>query len=440
MRKQIWTIGSRYLRPDFRIKRKTSLTDLQNIFNNGGEILVNADIKTTEELRVTNGNKVTVTLDSNITAVYDGFAAQGEGSVLTIKGDGKVRGADNNECPYVAVWAIDGGTVNIEGGHFSVGAPEGDYNDCIYAKGGTINISGGIFDAKGTIRQADGTSFLLNLKDNYKGSSIVVTGGTFIGCDPSKMNTEPGGIVSFVAEGYESVETEPGIWTVRETETKKLLDVLTYGGKLELTESITLSEDISVANESTIVLNNNTLTFKSITNTGSLTIKEGTIVGKGIINKGKLILNNVIADTESYTVFSDNGDYESIPGQATEPVMSIIIDGGEIKSGAPYAIKNQSYGNVIINNAIIEGGISIESCIASITNSTLIANKYYGLHIYCGIVNYSDCMIEGANKDTDIYIQIKSEIGPDVYESIVNGVKYSEVDMNTSTGIIQKYD
>ena len=46
-------------------------------------------------------------------------------------------------------------------------------------------------------------------------ANIKVFGGKFYGFDPAHSMSEPGGEVSFVQEGYESVEIEPGVFEVK---------------------------------------------------------------------------------------------------------------------------------------------------------------------------------------------------------------------------------
>lgn len=136
---------------------------------------------------------------------------------LTINGEGKIIAASNNTCSWCAVFAHDSAEVIINGGEYSVGAPEGDYNDLIYARDtAKITINGGIYHSTGTVRN-DGTAFVLNLKDNSS-ASIIVNGGAFEGFDPANANTEPGGLYNFVANGSKSVVE--GDWFIVKPSTK----------------------------------------------------------------------------------------------------------------------------------------------------------------------------------------------------------------------------
>lgn len=136
---------------------------------------------------------------------------------LTIDGNGKVIAASDNTCSWCAIFAHDSADVTVNGGEYSIGAPDGDYNDLIYARDNAkITINGGTYHASGSVRN-DGTAFVLNLKDNSN-ASIVVNGGTFDGFNPAKANTEPGSDYNFVADGYESVEDPTGVWKVSKVE------------------------------------------------------------------------------------------------------------------------------------------------------------------------------------------------------------------------------
>lgn len=165
----------------------------------GGDAVVPCDIVLDTPLMITKD----VVIDLNgftIKSAQDVFDVAGK---LTINGDGKVIAATDNTCSWCAVFAHDAADVTINGGEYSVGAPEGDYNDLIYAKDtAKITINNGRFRSNGTVRN-DGTSFILNLKDKSD-AVITVKGGAFENFNPAEANTEPGGLYNFVAEGYKS--------------------------------------------------------------------------------------------------------------------------------------------------------------------------------------------------------------------------------------------
>ena len=101
-----------------------------------------------------------------------------------------------------------GSKVVINGGNFEAAT------HVLYAQKGTIEVNGGTFkltdEATADKDQNGNYKFLLNCHDEDYVSGdaqIIVRGGTFYGFDPSNTYGEPGGPVSYVAEGYESLET-----------------------------------------------------------------------------------------------------------------------------------------------------------------------------------------------------------------------------------------
>lgn len=173
----------------------------------GGNVVVPFNIALDAPLTITKD----VVLDLNgytLSSATDVFDVSAK---LTINGNGKIFAATDNTCSWCAVFAHDNADVTINGGEYSVGAPDGDYNDLIYARdNANITINGGIYHSAGTVRK-DGTAFVLNLKDNSD-AKITVTAGKFENFDPAAANTEPGDLYSFVADGHES--TAEGNWFV----------------------------------------------------------------------------------------------------------------------------------------------------------------------------------------------------------------------------------
>lgn len=146
-----------------------------------------------------NGQNITVTNDTEGVGVF----WVKNGGKLTINGDGIVNGLGNNAYS-IAIWA-DGGEVIINGGTYTnVGASssfDSEHFDNIYVKnGGIVTINGGRFIC-------ETPKWTLNSNDSLTGT-IIVKGGVFKEFDPSNADTEPGGIVSFVADGYEVVTSE----------------------------------------------------------------------------------------------------------------------------------------------------------------------------------------------------------------------------------------
>ena len=128
--------------------------------------------------------------------------ASGSDTNVTITGgyyDGGNGG--NNICVY----AMNGATVTIQGGTFTVGSDaSGAGNSVVESNGGNIVIEGGFFY---TNYNWNGFYYVLNQKNDNPGT-ITVKGGTFVNYDPSKGDDNLGG--SFVADGYSVVSEKHG--------------------------------------------------------------------------------------------------------------------------------------------------------------------------------------------------------------------------------------
>ena len=128
--------------------------------------------------------------------------ASGSDTNVTITGgyyDGGNGG--NNICVY----AMNGATVTIQGGTFTVGSDaSGTGNSVVESNGGNIVIEGGFFYTNYNWR---GFYYVLNQKNNNPGT-ITVKGGTFVNYDPSQGDDNLGG--SFVANGYSVVSEKHG--------------------------------------------------------------------------------------------------------------------------------------------------------------------------------------------------------------------------------------
>jgi len=124
-----------------------------------------------------------------------------------------------------ATLTIGGGTVIAEG--YIASANKGGVivvNDGTYkaevttfqANGGKVYVNDGTFEVDGDY----GSTYLLNHYDSMnKVGLIEVTGGTFTGFNPAD-NAAENPKMSFVAAGYESVETSASsnVWTVKPIE------------------------------------------------------------------------------------------------------------------------------------------------------------------------------------------------------------------------------
>lgn len=165
------------------------------------EKITGTEIPAWEAKRFTSGVN---TLNANIIASGDSTSAvyaQGTDTVVNITG-GTYQ--TENGKSYNCVWAVDGATVNISGGDFSVGSDEkGEGNAVIYAYGDNSNIyiSGGFFH---TDTAYNGKYYVLNVK-NDSSSHITVSGGTFVNFNPADGDDVTGTSTITVAEGYKVV-------------------------------------------------------------------------------------------------------------------------------------------------------------------------------------------------------------------------------------------
>lgn len=112
----------------------------------------------------------------------------------------------SNRTKAIPVTAASGSVISIYGGNYRCSYEAGE---CVYADNARANIYGGTFG----MDEGEPIHPLLNVKNGQDVSQIRVYGGRFIGWDPATGDDAMGG--NFVADGYESVEVEPGIWEVR---------------------------------------------------------------------------------------------------------------------------------------------------------------------------------------------------------------------------------
>ena len=120
-------------------------------------------------------------------------------------GNGELK---NNADSY-AIWAAANDVVvNIYGGTFEA------YTHVLYAEKGSINVYGGTFNCL-----SEDKRYTLNCYDaSYTAGTakITVYGGKFYNFNPAESYSEPGGQVSFVANGYKVVTYQEGNDTIYE--------------------------------------------------------------------------------------------------------------------------------------------------------------------------------------------------------------------------------
>ena len=185
----IWTV----LKADAPVAVENEAA-LRSAVNNGGNVVLAADINLSSSLLVANtavldlnGHNITIANDSDELAVGDAIVVVENGD-LTINGEGKVTANTR------AVWVRrENAKATINGGHF-VGAVI-PHCEVIYASGANskITINGGKFEAANLDEQsfAKPQYAVLNLNGNGKnGCDIKVYGGSFKGFNPNDNISE----------------------------------------------------------------------------------------------------------------------------------------------------------------------------------------------------------------------------------------------------------
>lgn len=179
---------------------------IEEAFNQGGMVSLSEDIELTSPIEVKPGVSAILDLAGksivNVNPETQDTIIVPADASLVIKGNGVVDGGSGSSC-NMAVY-IKGGHCVIEDGTFHVGPDKNDsWNSCIEINGGVLEIKGGHFS---TDRPYNNRYFVLNKKDNSD-SVISVTGGTFVNYDPANSDTE-NPEQNFVANGYKSVQIE----------------------------------------------------------------------------------------------------------------------------------------------------------------------------------------------------------------------------------------
>lgn len=197
--------------------------EAKKALNGGNSVVLSEDIDFNDYAEISaysslyvNGKKA-VTIDLNGRTItgrsnskyFNTIKATGNGTVITINGEGNVIGGSattSNSSPNNALEVTNKGKIIVNGGTYTVGPDKnGNGNSVVFSDGGDIVINGGFFY---TNTAYNGIYWVLNKQDGSSGS-ITCYGGTFVNCDPSKTGTEPEGQSdNFVAEGYKVVSEE----------------------------------------------------------------------------------------------------------------------------------------------------------------------------------------------------------------------------------------
>jgi hypothetical protein len=387
---------------------------LEDVLAQGGKATLTNDINLENTAIVITEGEATIdlngkTITGGLFTESNGAVTEGttdsyvfwvKGGTLNIKGDGTVK---SQSATYsIAVWA-DGGTVNIENGKFY---NEGHGSDLIYAKNnGIVNIYGGYFEACKSDHTEDGTKedySALNLHGTYPGT-ITVYGGQFFGFDPAN-NASENPKISFVAEGYYSVEVSEGVYevvsateiagkTVCVASYDELKSVLAQGGSVKLTENISTNEIIVVSGSATIDGNGKTLTSSAgrainVSGANGATIKNLTIEASGerainIIQKStNITIEGVTATASNYTVNVASSAPNAVvtindstfTGLNTINVSGVgakvTIDNSTVNCNDNNSTTGESYAALCLNKDGIGGSIIATNCTINVTEGS----------------------------------------------------------------------
>ena len=293
-----------------------------------------------------NGHEIKAT-DKNILA-----ALKVDGGSLTINGKGTIRheGGSNN----LALAAVNGGTVIINGGTFSVGDDaNGAGNACIEANASTIEINGGEFSSD---KAYSGKYWVLNLKDKTN-AMIVVKGGKFTNFNPAAGGTE-NPASNFVAEGYEAKkDATKDIWyvvksgsTVATTATELKKALTAADAQVAMMSDMAIDEtlDMTAGN-----------TFDGLGNELTLNVNDNGTYALGINVKGGEI-KNLIIDGENKKSTSNQKGYRAL--WLNNVTKDVVIDNLHI-SGVAYTMNT--------------GGTVADGLKLTVSNSTLIGWTSY---------------------------------------------------------------
>ena len=300
---------------------------------NGGSISLTEDMSISQDITVAAGKTLTLDLNGNDIIfdsedLYTGFNVDGD---MVINGTGSISYKNGG-----ILIVNETGSLVINDGVFS-----SDVN-CIQNYGGTVVINGGHFSVT---QKVLGEWYLLNQLDSNPGT-IIVKGGTFVNYDPATGDPGRGG--NFVADGYSSVlvSENPNTYQIVEgaaaTTTEEIKDAITAGEPIiTLVKDINLTETLSFSQDVTLIAEGDvTLTGAPIYFGGENTVVKGIHFANG-------------------TNASNNGSAVYVTGQTCK---NLVFDNCEFSNAQWNAIQltDKDIESVTITNCTfhntIEGG------------------------------------------------------------------------------------
>ena len=353
----------------------------------GDTVKLVGNITTNTTIEVTGDKNITIDLaEKKITSTADVAIVNDGTGKLTITGNGTVDTSLSTNDENIAIWARTG-SIDIENGTFInksnkeatvyVGTSESANEPVITIKGGTFKNS-----AEGTYTYNSSLKPLtLNVQNGKPVTSIVITGGTFVGQNPGDGDDNLGG--TFLAEGYKATKDESAnTWTVKKMDGYVKIEGLS--GWYE-----TLTDAAKAWRESNqVVTRGNTFGMNSLGSVESIT---WTVSGVVAIGNGE-------------GVIGDNGAGQSILGGGyftpSVTVNDITIKGSNgakiIKTGDSYLVSAAGK-NVVYEDITFVDTVRIDSNPAKLTfkNCTFEAGFRMPHSATNGEVTIENCTFTG---------------------------------------------
>ena len=306
-------------------------------------------------------------ITENITIDLNGHNITGNGAEgvfyvytrghLTITGDGVITAVENNKAAIAVQVFSAYAKVTLEGGTYKqqIANTADLHFDLIYVYYGTAEIKGGTYEGATP-------NWTLNCKDeNYqsKEAKIEVTGGTFVGFDPSNNKAE-GENTNFVPAGYVSTKGADGNFVVTEVKVAEVNGVA-YA---------TLSEAIAAANAGDTV----TLIANFSTDATKTTATDRLIVDKSItldLNGYTMTIPGELESSLNWAAFYINGGTLTVKDSTKSTGAIIGADKTEENPtyrGGVYLFHLNS-GNLVIENGTFYAGgtvVNVETGTATV--------------------------------------------------------------------------
>mgnify|MGYP004516750419 CR=1 FL=1 len=203
-----WTVSEKTnvtLVAQVGVNKYESLAEAFTAAKSGDTVKLVGNISTDARIEVTGDKNITIDLaEKTITSKADVAIVNNGTGKLTITGNGTVDTSSSTNGENIAIWARTG-SIDIENGTFInksnkeatvyAGTSADVSTPVIIIKGGTFeNKATGPYEYKNSLKP-----LTLNVENSKPVTSIVITGGTFVGQNPGDGDDNKGG--TFLAEG-----------------------------------------------------------------------------------------------------------------------------------------------------------------------------------------------------------------------------------------------